>query len=399
MEWKKYSVEDNFIGLTGVLACFLFFWSFYFQSFLIFFIAVFLLLFSFCNSYYLKHVGKRLCLENKKMRYKFFPEETGEWSLAFENKGLPIMKGNLRIYFDDQVAPIEGIGEKRLNKYEVNIPMSLNFNQSMVITIPFKTVKRGVAKIRSIELHIPHFFGLGETVLEYKNLFMQEALVYPLPVPVRNKSMFMSGRPGESFIHYSLYEDYLSPAGTREYVYSDSFNRIHWKASAKTQTLQTKIYDRVAETGWNLSLNIASGHAISTQAELLISSAAELAYYSAKHHIPFSLCINIRVAGSIPFYYIPPGTGNDQLQKVLEALALVDPYSSVYPYERMLSFYGRHLSNQPFFIHGGDWTSGAEKLLQLYKNNGITLLQLNIEDESGSALIPMTFHLKDVVGQ
>ncbi|MBY0120900.1 DUF58 domain-containing protein [Bacillus sp. S/N-304-OC-R1] len=399
MEWKKYSVEDQFINLTGVLSVFLCFLSFYLHSFLIFFIAVFLLLFLFSNSFYLKHVGKRLYLENKKVRNRFFPEETGDWILAFENKGFPIMKGNLRIYFDDQVAPLEGFGDKRLTKYEVNIPVSLNYNQKTQIKIPFKTIRRGVAKIRLIELHIPHLFGLGETVLEYKNIFMQEALVYPLPIPVKNKDLFLSGRPGESYVNISLYEDYLLPAGTRQYVFSDSFNRIHWKASAKTNTLQTKIYDRVAETGWNLSLNIASGHAITSQAEGLISSAAELAHYSAKHHIPFSLCINIRVAGSIPFYYIPPGTGSEQLQKVLEALALVDPYSSIYPYERMLSFYERHMANQPFFIHGGNREGRAGKILQLFKKRGISLLELNLEEEAGAVLTPLPFQFKDVVGQ
>ncbi|MEH7121848.1 DUF58 domain-containing protein [Bacillus sp. JJ1532] len=398
MEWKKYSVEDSFFSFTGVLAVFLIFSSFYFQSFLIFFLAVFLLLFVFANSFYLKHVGKKLYLENLKLRNKFFPQENGEWVLVFENKGLPIMKGQLRVYFDDQVAPLDGFGDKRLTKYEVNLPMSLNYNQRTIVKIPFKTIKRGVAKIRTIELQIPHFFGLGETVLEYKFLFLPEALVYPLPFPVKNKGLFLSVRPGESPASFSLYEDFLSPAGTREYVSSDSFNRIHWKASARMQTLQTKIYDRVAETGWHLSLNIANGHAISSQIEEFISSAAELAYYSAKQQIPFSLCINIRVAGSIPFYYIPAGVGNEQLQKVLEALAYVNPYSSAYPYEKMLSFYSRHLTNQPFFIHGGHRSTQSDELLRLFKQKGTSVLELTLEKDLEAILLPIQFPMKDVIG-
>ncbi|WP_313801392.1 DUF58 domain-containing protein [Cytobacillus sp.] len=387
MEWKKYSVEDNYLSLTGILAIFLFFASFYFQSWLVFLTAVTILILIMANSFYLRHIGKHLHFENIIERNKFFPEEKGEWVLTFVNKGLPIMKGNLRVYFDDNVTPMDGFGEKRPSQFEVNVPFSLNYNESNTLKIPFTTKKRGVAKIRRLEWHIPHFFGLGETVLEYKSLMMQEALVYPLPVTVKNMSTFLSNRPGESYVPHSLYEDYLSPAGTREYVYTDGFNRINWKASARMQTLQTKIYDPVAEAGWNLSLNIADGHAITSKLEQLLSSAAELAYFSTKQNIPFSLCINIRIAGAIPFYYIPAGTGKEQLQKVLEALAIVDQHSSILPYDKMLSYYYRHLTEQPYFIHGGKSTPRSDVLFNLIHKRGASLLELYLHD--GEAMLKL----------
>lgn len=381
MEWKKYSVEDNSLSITGILATILFFASFYFQSWLVFLTAVMILIFIFANSFYLKHIGKHLYFENTLQRNKFFPEEKGEWVLTFANKGYPIMKGNVRIYFDDNVEPIDGFGQKRSGQFELNIPFSLNYNQISTLKIPFTTRKRGVAKIRRIEWHIPHFFGLGETVLEYKSLVMQEALIYPLPIPVINMRSFLSARPGESFVSHSLYEDYLSPAGTREYVYSDSFKRINWKASAKMQTLQTKVFDSVAEVGWHLSLNLADKHAITNKLEQLLSSVAELAYFFTKQNIPYSLCINMRFAGTIPFYYIPAGSGKEQLQKVLEALAIVDQQPSIYPYEKMLSFYYHHLAPQPYHIHGGESSPRSEELFSLIQKRGATLLELYPNDK------------------
>ncbi|WP_102271640.1 DUF58 domain-containing protein [Cytobacillus massiliigabonensis] len=386
MEWKKYSVEDNTLSITGILATFLFFASFYFQSWLVFLTAVTILIFIFANSLYLKYVGEHLHFENTLERNKFFPEEKGEWELTFANKGFPIMKGNLRIYFDDIVIPIDGNGEKRSNQFELNIPFSLNYNQIRTLKIPFKTRKRGVAKIRRMEWHIPHFFGLGETVLEYKSLIVKEALIYPLPITVKNTRTFLSARPGESYVSHSLYEDYLLPAGTRNYVYSDSFNRINWKASARMQTLQTKIFDRVADVGWHLSLNIADNHAVTPKLEQLLSSVTELAYFCAKHNIPYSLCINMRFAGAIPFYYIPAGSGKEQLQKVLEALAIVDQHPSILPYEKMLSFYHHHLTPQPYFIHGGRQSPRSEELINFIQKNGATILEINL-DGSDAALM------------
>lgn len=398
MEWKKYSVEDNYLHISGIVAGVLFFASFYLQSWLVFFLAVVLLILIYLNSFYLKHIGKQLSFDNVKQRNKFFPDDKGEWILQFENKGLPIMKGIVRIYFDDIVSPVDGFGEKRLTKYEIKIPVSLNFNQKNVVKIPFTAKKRGVAKIRTIEWHIPHFFGLGETILEYKNLVMQEALVYPLPISVRNMNSFLSERSGESLVPHSLYEDYLSPAGTREYVYSDSFNRINWKASARMQSLQTKVYDRVAETGINISLNIAEGHSITSKLEQLLSSAAELVYFFSRNHIPFSLCINMRIAGAIPFYYISAGTGKEQLQKALEALAMVDYHSYTLPYEKMLSFYERHLTAQPYFLHGGKMTVHTTDLLKRLCDKGAFLLELQLADNE-AVLMPIPLRAKAVVGE
>ena len=371
--------------------------SFYFQSFLLFFLAASILLLIFLNSLYLKHIGNQLHFENVKVRKKCFPQEEGTLVFQFENNGLPIMKGNVKIIFDEMISPIEGFASPQFAKYEVNIPLSLNYQQKSTIKIPFIAEKRGLAKIWSIDISVPHFFGLGEVVLQYKHVVMQEVLVYPIPTIVKNLHSFLSSKPGDSFVLHSLYEDFLSPSGTRDYVYSDSFNRINWKASAKMQTLQTKVFDRIAETGWTLSLNIAHGHSILSELEELLSSAAQIAYFSAENHIPFSLCINVRKAGKVPFYYIAPGTGKDQLEKVLEVLAMVKAYSYTIPYEKMLGFYYRHLTVQPYFIHGGNRSSLDEQLFKRINYKGTELIELKLLEEE-AVLIQMPV-LKDVVGK
>ncbi|MBT2687804.1 DUF58 domain-containing protein [Bacillus sp. ISL-47] len=398
MEWKKFSVEDNSLSLTGILGIFLLLASFYFKSWQVFLAAVIFLLLISANSFYMKNLGKNLVMQNPKKRLKFFPNEEGNWTLKFENKGLPILRGELKVFFDDSVAPLNYELAERLGRYELNIPFTLNYNEQKIVTIPFAARKRGVAKIRRLELYVPHFLGFGETILEYRAQIKQEALVYPVRLPVKNKLSFFKDRQGISQAAYSLFEDRLSPAGIRQYVSTDSFNRIHWKASARKQNLQTKIFDRVAETGWNISLNVSEGHSISGHLEELISGAADMAYYWVKQEIPFSLCINIRVAGSTPFYFIPAGSGKEHLQKVLETLALVDNHSSLYPYEKMLSFYGRKLAVQPYFIHAGQSKPSTIKVFNLINRKGALLYELYLSDKD-AVIQPLQLKITEVAGR
>ncbi|MEX3714266.1 DUF58 domain-containing protein [Cytobacillus horneckiae] len=384
--WKKEIIEDQFLSIISLLSIVLLFASFYFQSALVFFSAVFILLLLYANSFYLKHVGGKLLFIDERKRTRHFPNDEGQWAIIMENKGLPIMSGHLKITFNQVVRPIDENLNARQEHYEMSIPFSINYKERKEIIIPFITNKRGMAKLRKVELHLPHFFGLGETILQYKYLTKQEVLVYPRAISVKNKSVFLTNKQGESYAKHSLFEDSLSPAGTRNYVNTDSFNQIHWKASAKNQQLQTKIYDRTNETGWNISLNIAVSHSISKKMEELISSAADLAYFFEKNDIQFSVCINIRATNHIPFLYIPAGKGKEHLQKVLELLAIADSHGSIYPYEKMLSYYGRHLQQQPFFLHGGFLSDKAASIFHEMNTKGYSIYHLQTTKQSATII-------------
>ncbi|MFE8703549.1 DUF58 domain-containing protein [Cytobacillus sp. FJAT-54145] len=381
MEWKKHIVEDRGFTVTSLIAFLLLLVGFFTTVWFVFLIAVLYFVLFYANNLYLKNVGEGLKLNNKKIINRYFIGERGEWQLIFENSGLPIMRGEVRIVFDDCLAPIKGDVDNVLANYELTMPFSINRGNKREIQIPYEAKKRGVSKIRKIEITLPHFFGFGETILEYKHFVKQEVLVYPKTIPIKNIQHFLSKQNGESVVNHSLFEDLLAPSGTRDYLFSDSFNRIHWKASARKQTLQTKVYNRLAERGYHLSLNISDGYSITSQLEPLLSSAAELAYFSIKNDIPFSLSINMRVAGSTPFYYIPQGTGNKHLQKVLETLAVIGQHSYIYPYDKMLSFYNRHLSVQPYFIHGGVKSGSFTDQIIPIRKKGTSLLQIELFDQ------------------
>lgn len=384
MEWSKYSIENKFLPVTGAFAFFLCIGSFYFQSWLAFFAGVFMILLIYFNHLYLRNVGVGLVFNHKKVRAKYFPDEKGKWLLEFHNTGVPIMKAKLSVSFHDSVAPHDPHARKHSSIYEVTVPFSISYRQKTSVTIPFTAEKRGVSRIRKIELMIPHFFGVGETVLEKEFHSIQEALVYPKTLVVRNKHTLLTSKKGESPVSYSLFEDTLSPAGTREYSFSDSFNRIHWKASARKQTLQTKLYDKVTEQGWNIAINIGDDNFVTKDLEEILSASADIAYFFVKQNIPFSVSINIRHMGITPFYYIMPGTGREHLQKVLEAIAHIDVQTSVYPFEKMLAYYDSHLEQQPFFLLGGQYIPERGNILNKIAGKGTSIYELIIHEQSAS---------------
>jgi uncharacterized protein (DUF58 family) len=383
MSWSKYSVEDGKIPGISAFAMVLIIVSLYLQSNLVFFLASFFLIIVAVNQLYLKKAGMDLFFENIVEKRHFFINEKGIWTLTFRNGGYPILKGELRVYFDQYIKPLDDTIEPSLSIYELSIPFSILSNQTKQITIPYMAKMRGIAKIRQLEFHIPSLIGFGESILAYKSIIKQEAIVYPQRIPVEGLKDQVYHQQGVNTVPYSVYEDRLGPIGTRDYVPTDSFNRIHWKASARKQTLQTKVFERISEKGWNLSINVSDGYAMTGLLEPLISGVTEFAYYAVKKQIPYSLCINVRTAGSTPFYYIPKGEGKEHLQKVLETLASISTNNSIFPYEKMLSFYNRHFAAQPFFLHAGIRTTGTDAILLHIADKGVWLVELKVKEEYG----------------
>ncbi|MBS8263250.1 DUF58 domain-containing protein [Mesobacillus boroniphilus] len=398
MQWKKIVIEDRFLSILAFLGILLLIASFYMNSLLMFGTGLMIIFIAAGNSYYLKHIGEGLFFDNDRKRNRFFIGDKGEWCLQFLNQGLPIMKGNLSIYFDNAVVPVSGEYHIHSSRVDVSLPFSLGQKEKININIPFVAEKRGSSKIRKMELHIPHFFGFGDTILEFTDVINIEALVYPRAISVRNIDKHKSVKPGHSPSFFSVFEDNMGPIGTRDYLPTDSFNRIDWNASARKMTLQTKEYERINEAGAVLFINVTDGYSVTSNLEFLMSSTAEMAYFFHGRNIPFSLCMNIRSAGFTPFTYLPLGSGKDHLQKLLDLLAIADFHSPTIPHEQLLFFYKLHLPIAPTMIHAGIRTKGADGYIQEWIREGVQVFELQIDNEH-AFLEPMKIMLKDVAGK
>jgi len=135
------------------------------------------------------------------------------------------------------------------------------------------------------------YFQIGPLVLETGDLFGLHrrwrlltsphfVLVYPEVVALEGFDV-ASRRPiGEVLITHRLYEDPTRIAGVRRYEAGDPLNRVHWRATARTGQLHSKIYEPSTVVGATVVLDF---HRNSYQpryepyrSELAVTAAASL---------------------------------------------------------------------------------------------------------------------------
>ncbi|MBC7224109.1 MAG: DUF58 domain-containing protein, partial [Anaerolineae bacterium] len=196
------------------------------------------------------------------------------------------------------------------------------------------------------------FYRLGPAVLQSGDLFGLFAsrwrepegdllIVYP-----RVRDLGAWGLPPKEFLgdirtDLQIFEDPVRTMGVRDYHPRDGFRRIHWKATARRQALQSRVYEPSTSHKVLLAVNVATfpRHWQGVDEELLeevISVAASIAHYAASRRQPVGVIAN----GSWPRADQPikvlPGRSPAQLTYVLEALAAVTPFATA-PLEDLLA--------------------------------------------------------------
>jgi uncharacterized protein (DUF58 family) len=142
-----------------------------------------------------------------------------------------------------------------------------------------------------IEFKQRGYYQVGPLVLESGDLFGLDrryrvgthphfVLVYPKVVPLAGYDLATRRPIGEIRLTHRLYEDPTRIAGVRQYQPGDALNRIHWAATARTQQLQSKIYEPSTIAGATLLLDFheAGYHAGGEpfRSELAVTTAASL---------------------------------------------------------------------------------------------------------------------------
>ncbi|CAN5446421.1 DUF58 domain-containing protein [soil metagenome] len=141
-------------------------------------------------------------------------------------------------------------------------------------------LRRGYYQFGPLFLETGDVFGLHRR----HRVLTQPAfvLVYPKVLPLASFD-FRSQRPiGEVRLANRLFEDPTRSAGVRPYQLGDPLQRVHWRATARTGQLHSKIYEPTTLAGATLLLDFHQDGYPSRgepqRSDLAVTTAASLAY-------------------------------------------------------------------------------------------------------------------------
>ena len=197
--------------------------------------------------------------------------------------------------------------------------------------------KRGYYKLGPLSITSGDIFGFfPRTKIETEEDYL---IVYPRIFDIDHLSLAASYPLGEVTTEKRWFEDPSQAEGVRDYNPGDSLRRIHWKASARRQRLQVKVFESTTTLKIAIFLSVDSFQiqGINTEDELEtgISVAASLANYCIESRCQIGLWTNSKLADTNLPARISTGSGIDCLVRVLEALAKVTPVC----YQRFPDFF------------------------------------------------------------
>jgi uncharacterized protein (DUF58 family) len=143
-----------------------------------------------------------------------------------------------------------------------------------------------------IECKTRGYYQIGPVVLESGDLFglhrryrietePSYLLVYPRTIALEGYELAARRPIGDVRLTLRLYEDPTRIGGVRPYEQGDPMNRVHWRATARTGELHSKIYEPSTMTGATILLDFHDagfhGRGEPFRSELAVTAAASLA--------------------------------------------------------------------------------------------------------------------------
>jgi uncharacterized protein (DUF58 family) len=220
----------------------------------------------------------------------------------------------------------------------VNV-LSLRWYERVTRRYRLKAIHRGAWTFDAAHLRSGDIFGFNiqRMVVETPATI----IVYPRIVPVTALGLPARHPLGDFRSPRRVIEDPLRMMGVRSYAQGDNFRHIHWKATARRQELQTKIFEPSASRPVAIFLNVNTtemyfqGYDWNVR-EYAITAAASLARHLWSEGRALGFYCNALTPGTAQHIRLRPRTHPGQLEEILTALARIDEGWGRWPLERLL---------------------------------------------------------------
>jgi len=274
------------------------------------------------NRYCLRRVEYKRKLSRNQV---FFGEEIVYEIEITNRKPLPLPWLQVEDDLPEKVTLLKG---KAVSTQDERVTLTnifpINMYHRVKRRFPMKCMQRGAFNFGPSHIRSGDLFGFFR-----QDMYIDKVdylLVYPRLVPLEKLGIPSQQLFGDIRLKHHLFQDPVLTAGVREYQPGDSLKHIHWKSTARTSRLQTKIYEPTTTVDISIFLDVRTlkaplwGSVVQLQ-ELGIITAASMSRHALDAGFRVGMYINQITRFSKGMVRVPHSRHPDQLMRILEALA------------------------------------------------------------------------------
>lgn len=250
---------------------------------------------------------------------------------------------------------------------------------------------RGLYWLDNVHLKVRDPLGLTHSELELQVL--PQLMVFPKPFLVQEMAKIMHEPMGDVLSQERLLqEDQAFYIGSRNYQMGDPFKKLDWKATARRQSLQTKLYDYTVHGKVYFVMDPPNLLNVDDEKKAVlekwIGSLATLISFCRNQGIVYRVLINSSFRVSKKFSETPWGSNHKHYQSILELLARLKVNKWI-PFSVLLHQIERegHLGSGVVVLKQ-EWKEEDRLALQRLERKGYRIWIVQLSDH-GSALKPL----------
>ncbi len=282
-----------------------------------------------------EHVLDRLVFERRADSDRCFAGERLHLTLRLTNKKLlpmPWVRVEDNLAARVRVRDWEAFQSESPGTQVVSFFTALRWYERITWHLTLECPRRGYFRIGPVTVRAGDPFGFftqRETLPgdQYLTVYPRLLALEEIGLPPRHLL-------GETNVRRTVVTDPTRTIGTREYRPEDPFKAIHWKASARAGSYQTKVFEPTANLQVAIFLNLDTVARYfegidQEHLERAISVAASLAQWADEQKFAVGIYANGLLAQTDQTLRIPPGRREDQFARILEGLARLTPFTYV----------------------------------------------------------------------
>ncbi len=281
-----------------------------------------------------EHSLRRVVFERSFGERRAFPGETVDLCLHICNqKLLPL--GWLVVEDEWPLAtpPIDGslFPSVLSNVGHIILALSVRPFERVNRHYQIQCTRRGFYAFGPVRMRSGDIFGLFRK--DWEDPHLNWLIVYPQVLPLETLGFPPKEPFGEVKAVWRMFEDPSRAVGVRDHQPGDSFRHIHWKATARRQDLQMKVYEPTTSFNLVIFLNVATfekpWQGLDPRLlEQAISVSASIASFAFDNRYQVGLVANGTIPHSDQPLKVLPSRRPDQLARLLEALAAVTGFAT-----------------------------------------------------------------------